>query len=58
MLKEMDSMRMMASRTRPWGQRAVKRIAAPWVAGVEVESRKIKKIPATLARRFLDMFEI
>jgi hypothetical protein len=36
-------MRMMASRTRPWGQRAVKRIAAPWVAGVEVEIKKKKR---------------
>ena len=43
MPKEMDSMRMMASRTRPWGQRAVKRMAAPWVVGVKVERKKKKK---------------
>ena len=37
------SMRMMASRTRPWGKRAVNRLAAPWVAGVKVEGKKKKK---------------
>ena len=44
MPKEMDSKRMMASRTRPGGKRAVERIAAPWVVGVEIEGKKRKKI--------------
>ena len=53
MLKEMDSMRMMASRTRPGGKRAVKRLAAPWVAGVEVEIKKKKKIRGRLSPQIM-----
>ena len=34
---------MLAHRTRSWVKRAVKGIAAPWVTGVEVESRKKNK---------------
>ena len=34
---------LVAHRTRSWVKRAVKGIAAPWVAGVDVESRKKKK---------------
>ena len=33
----------LAHRTRSWVKRAVKEIAAPWVAGVEVESKKKKE---------------
>ena len=35
--------RLLAHITRSWVKRAVKEIAAPWVAGFEVESRKKKK---------------
>ena len=34
---------MLAHRTHSWVKGAVKGIAAPWVTGVEVESRKKKK---------------
>ena len=34
---------MLAHRTRSSVKRAVKGIATPWVAGVEIESRKKKK---------------
>ena len=34
---------MLAHITRSWVKRAVEGIAAPWVTGVEVESRKKKK---------------
>ena len=34
---------VMAQRTRPLGWRAVERMAAPWVAGVKVEGKKIKR---------------
>ena len=34
---------MLARRTRSWMKRAAKGIAAPWVAAVEVESKKKKK---------------
>jgi len=49
----MGSMRMMASRTHPWGKRAVKRIAAPLVAGVEVEGKKMKKIQGRLSPKIM-----
>ena len=42
-LKKLCQQRVPAHRTRSWVKRAVKGIAAPWVAGVEIESRKKKK---------------
>ena len=39
----MGQQKLLAHRTRSWVKRAVKGIAAPWVAGVEIESRKKKK---------------
>ena len=39
----MGQQRLLAHRTRSWVKRAAKGIAAPWVTGVEVESRKKKK---------------
>ena len=41
--KELVQERLLAHITRSWVKRAVKEIAAPWVAGFEVESRKKKK---------------
>ena len=34
---------MLAHRTHSWVKRAIKGIAVPWVAGVEVESKKKKE---------------
>ena len=39
----MGQQRLLAHRTRSWVKRAVKGIAALWVTGVEVESKKKKK---------------
>ena len=39
----MGQQRLLAHRTRSWVKRAAKGIAAPWVTGVEVESRKKQK---------------
>ena len=39
----MGQQRVLARGTRSWVKRAVKGIAAPWVVGVEVESKKKKK---------------
>ena len=41
--KELGQQRVLAHRTCSWVKRDVKGIAAPWVAGVEIESRKKKK---------------
>jgi len=42
-------LRPWAHRTRFWVQRADEGIAAPWVAGFEIESRKNKKIRGQLS---------
>ena len=39
----MGQQRVLAHRTLSWVKRAVKGIVAPWVARVEIESRKKKK---------------
>ena len=41
--KELGQQRVLAHRTCSWVKRDVKGISAPWVAGVEIESRKKEK---------------
>jgi hypothetical protein len=44
---------MMAHITRSWVKRAVEGIAALWITGVEVESKKKKKIRGQLSPKIM-----
>ena len=44
---------VLAHKTRSWVKRAIEGIAAPWIAGVEVEVKKKKKIRGRLSPKIM-----
>jgi hypothetical protein len=47
-MKGLDQKNGLAQNIRSWAQRAVEWMAAPWIEGLEIESKKIKKIQEEL----------